>query len=350
MNKEILILLKRIIYFLSPFVFLLLLYVILDPFKVVKKYESYYISDGIQVVTLNNDYVSTSTFDNNYSTYKYNSFIFGNSRSRFYEIADWKSHIDSSSNCFHFDASVESLYAILKKVKYLENKNVDMNNVLFIIDYSTLKQITPRSGHLFIISPQLENYKNISDFHLTFIKAFFTPEFAIAYLDYKIRGEVKSYMKKNSLLNDSPMHYDLKTNEESFPHFEELIDKGKYYTPERMKVFEKRDTIQQFSPVVILDKQKQMLQEINDIFKKHKTDFKVIVNPLYDQIKLNESDLEYLRSLFGEERVFDFSGINDFTNDFHNYYEASHYRPHVARQILDLIYKDENLMDKNASR
>jgi len=344
MKHKIFLLLKRTIYFFLPIVsivlFLLLLYILLDPFKVIKKYDSYLISDEIPGVTVNKDFVSTSTFENNYSLYQYNSFILGNSRSIFYEIADWKCHIDTSnSNCFHFDAFRESLYGMYKKVKYLDNKGVDIDNVLFIIDYSSLKATESNSSHVFIISPQLENYENILDFHLAFIRAFFTPRFMVAYFDYKIHGKVKPYMTKNSLLDDRPIHYELTNNEISFPHFELLINDREYYTPERMKVFYERDSVQQYSPIIILDKQKQMLQEINDIFKKHKTDFKVIVNPLYDQIKLNESDLEYLRSLFGEERVFDFSGINDITNDYRNYYESSHYRPHVARQILDSIYK-----------
>ena len=340
MNKEIFNLFKRMGFFLLPFLFLILLYVILDPFKVIKKYDSYIMSDEISAVTLNRHWVSTSTFENNNALYQYNSFIFGNSCSIFYEIEDWKCHIDSSSNCFHFDAFGESLYALNKKVKYLDNKNVAIDNALLILDHSLLEQTVSQTSHIGIIAPQLENYKNIHTFHLKFIKAFLTPRFLVAYVDYKIRGEIKPYMKKDFLLNDVVMHYCAKTNEISYPYYERLIDEGKYYTPERMNSFLDRDLIKQsFSPMVIFDTQKQMLQEINDIFKKHNTDFKVIINPLYYQIKLNEYDVAYLCSLFGKERVFDFSGINDITNDFHNYYDIIHYRPHVSRQIMDLIYK-----------
>jgi len=227
-----------------------------------------------------------------------------------------------------------------KKVKYLDNKNVAINNVLFLIDHSVLKQVRPETSHLLMISPPLENNKNFLSFHFTSLQAFFTPKFLIAYIDFKIRGEVKPYMKKGFLLDDVPIHYDVKTNEVSFPHFERLIDEGKYYTPERMKVFFDRDTTQQtYSPQVIFDAQKQMLQEINDIFRKRNTDFKIIISPLYDQIKLNESDIAYLRSLFGEDRVFDFAGISDITNNIHNFYEESHYRPHVTRKMLESIYR-----------
>ena len=344
MSKEFTTLLKKIIYVLLLPIVLLLIYVILDPFKVIKHYDSYYISDEIPGVSLNKDYVSTRTFENNYSLYKYDSFIFGNSRSMFYEVADWKRYIDVNSSCFHFDANAESLYGMHKKIKYLDSKNVDINNVLFIIDFGTLERIASSSpfGHLAIVSPQLENNKNIGSFHLRYIKAFFKPQFMIAYFDYRLSGKVKEYMVKSFLLDDKPLHYDLKTNEVSYPYFEKLIDMGEYYTAERRAVFYDRNSTEQwYSPPAIMDEQKQMLQEINTVFKKHRTNFKIIVNPLYNQQKLNEHDLSYLNSLFGKERVFDFSGINDFTNDFHNYYEESHYRPHIARKVLEIIYKEE---------
>jgi len=344
MKKEIFCLVKRIVLFFSPFLFallfLVLLYVILDPFKVLKEYDSYYISDEESGVTLNKNWISTKTFEKNYDLYRYDSFIFGNSRSIFYEVADWEPHIDPGSSCFHFDASGEGLYALNKKIQYLNSKNVAINNVLMIIDYSTLEQTASQTTHIGIIAPQLENNRNLLNFHFTSLKAFLTPKFMLAFVDYKIRGEVKPYMKKGFLLDDLPIHYVVKTNEVSFPHFERLIEEGKYYTPERMKIFYERDTTQQtYSPPVIFDAQKQMLQEINDIFRKHNTDFKIIISPLYDQIKLNESDLAYLRSLFGNDRVFDFAGISDITNNIHNYYEDSHYRPHVTRKMLESMYR-----------
>jgi hypothetical protein len=339
MNKNVVIWLKVVIIFCLPFIILLIVYVYLDPFKVIRRYQSYYVSDVIPRVVLDRDYVSTATFDNNYSMYRYDSFIFGNSRSIFYEVKDWKPYIAETSSCFHFDASGETLYGLYKKIKYLERQNISINNALVIIDYSTLNGIEQvKMNHLSAISPQLEDNKNLISFHLCFIKAFFTPKFMIAYFDYKVSGKIRGYMTKNHLLDDRPVHYDLVTNELSYPLFERLIESGEYYTIERMKVFYQRDSIQSFSPVVIGEKQRNMLTDINAVFIKNRTNFKIIINPLYDQQKLNEKDILYLASLFGKERVFDFSGINELTDDYSNFYEASHYRPHVAREILQRIY------------
>jgi hypothetical protein len=316
-----------------------ILYIILDPFKVVRKYSYYYISDEITGVSLNRGYVSTSVFDNQNKEYKYNSFIFGNSRSIFYEIDDWKQYLQENCSCFHFDASGESLYGIYKKIQYLFKRKVPLVNALIILDYDTLVQIRSNKGHLFIIAPQLEENKNLAQFHQISFNAFLNPYFIFAYLDYTFSKKVKTYMKKNSFLDDRPLHYNAKTNEISYPYFEKLIAEGRYYTPDRMKVFTPRQFIgQQYSPIAIEDQQKIMLSDIKTIFQNQNTHYRIIINPLYDQLKLNVQDLIYLENLFGKENVFDFSGINEITNDYTNYYENSHYRPHIAYNIMQKIY------------
>ena len=37
---------------------------------------------------------------------------------------------------------------------------------------------------------------------------------------------------------------------------------------------------------------------------------------------------------------YNYSGINRFTRDIHNYYENSHFRIRVGREIMDEIYQD----------
>jgi hypothetical protein len=60
---------------------------------------------------------------------------------------------------------------------------------------------------------------------------------------------------------------------------------------------------------------------------------------LYNQVSFAADDLAVIKTLFGSENVFDFSGINEMTSHVENYYEDSHYRPHVARAIMNEIYR-----------
>lgn len=50
--------------------------------------------------------------------------------------------------------------------------------------------------------------------------------------------------------------------------------------------------------------------------------------------------LSTLQTLFGKEKVYDYSGINELTDPIGNFYESSHYRPHVARQIMQEVYAE----------
>lgn len=330
--------LLAILYFLIPFIFILVVYVCLDPFKVIKSYETLIDDKAKGWVGLNKDFISTTTFDKNYEQENYNSFIFGNSRSVFYQISDWKKYITDYSHCFHFDASGEILRSLVKKIQYVDDKGLEIDNVLLIVDYATLSINKPKSGHMFITSPQLLNYSNVLDFHFTFFKAFLSPRFLYAFFDFKITGEVKAYMRDGHLLDNRLRNYDKVTNEVRYDYFEKLISDEQYYTTKRLSVFYERDTIQKYSPISIKENQKTMFKTIYDIFNKHKTNYKIVISPLYDQIKLNPQDIAYLKEIFGENSVFDYSGINALTQDYRNYYENAHYRPRAARIIINEIY------------
>ena len=339
MNKQYLKFLFKISLITFPFICLFLIYIFLDPFKVIRNYETFYQSGYPSYVTLDVDYVSTQTFINNNPKYNYNAFIFGNSRSRFFEIDTWKKYIHTD-NCFHFDASDETLLGISRKLKFLNKNHVPINHALIILDYSTLIQTDEKKGHLFINHPALSE-QNLFLFQLEFFKSFLAPDFLRAYLDFKFNNKVKDYMKNDFLLNDAPIDYNNKYNEMRFSNFEEIIKRNpsEFYNKNKMKVFYSRDTIQKYSPEVIKNLQLIMLNEMSEIFKLNKTNFKIIINPLYDQLKLNLKDIETLNNVFGRENVFDFSGINEITKDFQNYYDNSHFRPHVADSIMINIYQ-----------
>ena len=147
-------------------------------------------------------------------------------------------------------------------------------------------------------------------------------------------------MRKDGLLGDSKIRYNKKTNELRFYEMDELIEKHpeQYYTKERLAVFYKRDSVLNLNNRIIDHSRAKLLGEIVDYLKYNNAEYKVIISPLYDQRKFHPKDLIVLDSIFGQSNVFDFSGINKFTNDFHNYYEQNHYRPTVASEILKEIY------------
>lgn len=331
---------KKIVFFSLPLFIVVLLYFILDPFKVLYTYDSYFDERVEGRVFLNTDYVATTNFENHYKRYGYNSFIFGNSRAWFYKVADWKNYIGDEP-AYHFDAAGETLYAMHKKIRYLDNKKAEIKNALIVLDYSILKATEPKAGHLGIISPQLVNYENWLEFHLASITGFINIQFLYAYLDFKISGKLKPYMYKNNLIENRPFSYNPAHNELSFDYYDNLMNKNQYYTKEKIQEFYNRSEEEKYSPPVIGQLQEQMLREISNIFQKHNTRFKIIISPLYDQIHLSNEDYARLVSMFGRSNVYDFSGKNQITEDFSNYYETSHYRSSVAGRLMKQAYETE---------
>lgn len=337
---KIRLLLIKLALFSIPFVLFLSLYIYWDPFKVIHHYDHYYTSGTPSYISLNRDYVSTETWISQYPRYQYDSYIFGNSRSKFYQVATWSRYIGTdSSHCYHFDGSAESIFGIAGKLKLMDARNVRIKNAIFVIDNGALNKADNSAGHIFVKDPRVSGESELA-FQVDFMKDFFDFDFLRAYSDFKLSGKIKDYMTKDFLLDDRPFYYDSITNELKLSSIEALIQKdtGAYYGP-RSRFFFHRDTsVQQVYPAVIKKAQLQLLQEIQRKLQKDGTSYRFVISPLYDQKKLNPADVHVLDSLFGKENVFDFSGINSFTRSRYNYYESSHYRPFIADSIMKIVY------------
>jgi hypothetical protein len=320
-----------------PILVVVAIYVYDDPFKVIRAYDSYYRSGYPSYIPLNRDYVSVETFLRHQSELQWDSFIFGNSRSLFYEVKDWSPHI-LSDRTFHFDAFGESLYGICRKLEFLEKRNIGIRNALIVLDTNTLSQVNNTTGHLGQKHPLLSGQGWFA-FEMEYLKSFFSGCYFLAYLDFRLSHEVKQYMINADLFSTRPMDYDLRHNEIRFGAFEQMIetDPNAYYSP-RERTFYSRPAMPAIFPPVILSPQKEMLEEVARILNSRHSMLRIVISPLYDQIQFNPDDLAYLKGLFGADRVYDFSGINNITHNRFNYYEDSHYRPHVAREIMSMIY------------
>lgn len=330
--------LRRILLFFSPLFAVLVLYFVLDPFKVLYDYKMYYTSGKPDYVVLNRGYVSTETFVHQHPRERYDSFIFGNSRSLFWQVRDWKPHLHAGASCFHFDGSDESLYSLHRKVRFLDEHHVHIAHALLVVDYSLLAKEQARQGHLIVTPPRLVKYRNLPAFHGEFLLAYLDPHFLLAYYDFTLTGQFRDYMRDHNILNAEPMHYTPQTNEISYPQFETAIEEGRYYDEEKLRTFSRSQRNPGTSPVCLGAAHIRLLREIRNIFASHGTTVRIVISPMYNQRALHPTDVATLRRVFGDAAVADYSGVNDITEDYRNYYELSHYRPHVAARIMREIY------------
>jgi hypothetical protein len=323
----------KLFIFTLPLSLVLASYVVFDPFKVLYKHADYY-EDFF--VNINRDYVSSRTFVKQYQTHHYNSFIFGSSRTLGFKTKDWRTHLDKGASPYVFDASSESITGIYNKIKFLDKKNIQIKHVLIVLctDYTFAKE-QDAGGVQLVKDPEVEGDYRYLNFQQTFLSAYMHDYFYIRYLKYKLlhkRSEGKWMdfieLKADSVTNDMYLIFqERKLKSDSIAYYKE-----------KDSMFYQRGAIEVRLPEQINADMLNKLHEIRNIFDKQKTDYKLIINPLYDQKKFNEKDLKTLTSIFGKEHLYDYSGINEFTASKSNYYEWSHFKPFVGKNIMDQIY------------
>lgn len=336
---------KRFIRFCAllslPLIVMVTYYIIEDPYKVIWHYDNYYPSDN--VIVLNRGYASAMHYINHHKEHGYDSFIFGNSRSIAYHEDEWKKYIPKSSRCYHFDVSGGSIRELYGEINYINESGV-LRNALIVLDIGMLCCTENKDGILLLMPPILKNRAGTLVFHYEHFKYFYKYGFFRAYIDYKTNKEFKPYMQDYFLNPRWKMGYDSINNEMNWVKHEESISEGTYYNAKRIKGFENAQFPGKVSDCHLNDERKKLLEKIKAIFDAQKTDYRLVISPLYDQIKINPDDLQFLYDVFGKDYVFDFSGVNKWNEDFHNYYETSHYRSCVANDIMRIVYSDTTTM------
>ncbi len=323
---------KKLLIFGSPLVLLVVAYLVFDPFQVVYTYDAY--PDDF-MKSLNRDRISTQVFLNNKDKYNYESFTFGSSRSSVFYTEDWSKHINDSIP-YHFDASCETISGIANKMKFINEKGSKIKNALIVIDIGTFEYEQDTLGAIFVQdhrATELSWYK----YHLIFLNSYFSNGFFVRYFDQKTFGKFRPYM--SGFLEHRNITYTPVNNNFIFTSYEEDIKKmgeEKYFA---QPLFYKRDSVEKINKPIIKAYQLKFLTQIQSELSKNSTKYKIIIGPMYNQLKFNPKDLELLEKYFGKENLFDFSGVNEFTIDTRNYYEIYHYRPQVAKEIMNRIYK-----------
>lgn len=316
-----------------PFLILLISYFVFDPFSVVYHYKQF---DNTYSTIPNRDYVSTQMYLNTYRQHPYKSFILGNSRTIAFTVPDWAPYIGDTL-AFHYDASGESLYGVWQKLEFLERHGSSLQNVLLIGDKELLQQVSNTEGHLIRKDPRTINESPVG-FQLSFVKAYLSNLFFYRYLRYRATGTYTPEME--GMFESRRFEYNPVTNDMSLPGINEEIKRdslGFYARNTRLRTRPAPGT----SPAVIGAAQLRELVAISNILKRHRTNFRFVISPLFQQQRLNPADLAILQRTFGADRIHDFSGVNEFTASPGNYYEESHYRPFIGRQIMKRIYPSD---------
>lgn len=322
---------------LTPFIALLAVYFLNDPFMVLRHYERY----DKSVVMTNEGFVGWQMYMNNRDSIAFDSFIMGNSCTMAYPCREWEKYLDGGRAVRLF-GNAESMASIYKKLQALDADGAKIKNLLMVLDKESLRKAQIQENFNYILPPAVSGMSELR-FQESFCQAFFLPNFLFPYLDYKLFHQYRPYMR--GVINPYGTIRDSITNDAINPRERMIQEEGDKYWEYNQKQFQKsndrdfRNGKYREADQVIMEAQNGVLEEIEQICRKHNTAVKIIISPDFNQISLNPTDVKILKNIFGDENVFDFSGVNEYTNDIHNYYERGHYRPILGRRLLQEIYR-----------
>jgi len=317
-------LIKIICFIGFPLVALLGIYIIDDPFKVVKPFSLDYVSK------INRGYVSTELFIRNYSKYKYDSFIFGSSRVSALNSYQWKEYLSEGSIPFVYQAWSEKLTGVYQKMCFLDDNNIEIRNVIIVLDipgsFSFPQEMNDAESipHYRIAEKRIGKCKLY--YQYIFFKTYLTPtKIAVSCKDIFVKN--KSFaLTADSISND----YNVlnRDNYKIRPIQDKTLDKSEFY---------EKGIVETYSDIMINANLLLKLQKIKEILVKNKTKYAIIISPNYSEMHINMEDLKILTDIFGEEHVYNYTGKNEINSDKYNFYDISHFDANIGWDIIEDI-------------
>ena len=257
--------------------------------------------------------------------------------SGYYRIEDWQRHLPPGARPFHFNASRETLYGILNKLRFLESHGTEIKNALLIIEDEMLMRLPLDEDVLFVQHPQTAPNVSWWKFHQLYFNAYRQPEL-VAYLlcpgPMTERVLEKGYATTDISNRIEPI------NEGYYRYADSLIavNPSAFFTPDHIRQYAR--PVKELPCVPkITSPVKALLEQIASILHDKGVDYQVIIPPHYGYEAIASSDLYYMELIFGQERVHDYSHDPELGTDLHYYYDDGHLIVHECGRLIDSAYR-----------
>jgi hypothetical protein len=307
-------------------------YLATDPYKKIWTYD-YYLFDYMM---LSRGDVSTRVYLKNKDKYHYNSFIFGSSRSCAHTSKEWRKYLSADDVPYSYGSFNEPLLGIYRKMALIDSLNGHIKNAIVIIDLDRtfLKSCVHFLSYDHYLISGISKYDYYSSDFISYLNS---PTLLFKSIDYTLFHKQRKYMK--GFIGMKKEDWDPATND-WYPDEGNVIQDTAAYYGNRKTIFYTRPSVQLYEKAQIDFFQKGILLKMCAILKRQNTNCKLVIAPLYNQLKMDTTDLKLLQRLFKKENVYDYSGINEITNNIYNYCNDSmHYRPIVGKIIFKNIYQ-----------
>lgn len=329
--------LLKLLVVLTPIWVIIGVYIVMDPFRVLRDYKDYY-DGGKYDIWINHNMATIRTLKNITDSTGYrlfDSFIIGDSRATNFLAEDFKKYLPEGSHVYHLDAYADVIETIYDKISYIDQHGYHIRHVLMPVNHIMTSHTDPIPGYRFISPPEAGHNK--VKFHIETLRAYLDPRFMDIFLIYKfykheITEPIPDWYSQPGLLD-----YDYHINQLVEVDAERRILSGTLITQHQADSLDAvRDSLQNsFAPETITPTSQERLKQIAKIFNRHNTDYKIVIIPLRLGIKYSLNDELKLKEIFGAENVIRLDTIRYPINYF---YDDRHLSNALTRDILKRVY------------
>lgn len=314
------------------------LYVAVDPFKVVHRYDGISIAPGDTLERIpNKRYVAVEGLRRYDAGQHYDSFIFGSSISSNFTAEAWKRHLPAEASVYHFTAGAETLTGIRDELRYLLSHGHTVRHALLVMEDEMFTRPTRYSEMPYVahwdVSPQV----SWLHFQRVHFDAFRDP----CMLLYNLWPTqwVADKLLADGKMTTIPSGRDEITNEDSSAGLDSLVlhDPDKFYLEQRPWLVQMQPNPGP-QPLHIGEDDMAVLREIASMLREGGVDYVVIVPPRFRSQPMAALDHAALCSVMGWDRVHDYSGDSTLVHDLHSYYDGVHILTHRCTELIDRSY------------
>ena len=334
---------------LTPVVAYVVLYLAIDPFRVVHPYNGTSVEAGDQLERIpNKRYVAVEGLKYYNDSLHYDSFIFGSSLSSNFSVAAWKKHLPDSARVYHFTAGAEPLEGIRDELRYLFDHGVPVRHALLVMEEEMFRR-PKRYGEMPYV-PHWDVSREITwlDFQRVHFNAFRDP-YILIYNFFPSLVEDKLVEDGKMQTLPSSGHNEV-TNEDSSLKLDSILlsDPEKYFS--EYPWLAEMKPLPNPMPLNIGGKTEVLLREIADMLNEHHSDYIVIVPPRFRTQGLLPLDYEVLCEVMGRQRVFDYSWDSTLVHDLYSYYDGMHMLTYRCSELIDRCYYEGPVLNYPVSR
>lgn len=323
---------------LLPVFLLVALYLVKDPFHVVKPYKGKVYNPGDTIaLTINWGHVTIESFKYFDPQGHFDSFIFGSSLSGYYRIKDWAPYLPEDAHPFHFNASRETLDGIYNKLNFLISRGVKIKNALIVMEDEMLRRRPLDSDVLFVQHPQTAPQVSWWEFHQLYFNAFRRPEL-VGYLLWPA-VLTQTVLDKGYATTDITDRIE-PINEGYYAWADSVIavNPDAFFTQEHIKKYT-LPLMELPCPPKIQGWVGATLKDIAKLLNEQGTDYQIIIPPHYGYEAIDSQDLLYLERIFGSARVHDFSHDPEMGSELRHYYDDGHLIAQDCARLIDSAYQ-----------